>query len=128
MPATFGRTVLAIIATIAIVAIIYLIVRYVGVATLRDLAIIFIALLDIILLALLVAIAYGLWRLVDTIRSELPPVIGSVKKTATTVEGTADFVSTTATMPLIRAVSLLFATTRFFQVLLSRTGSRERQG
>jgi hypothetical protein len=125
MTATAGRYVLALIVTIAIVAVLYLIIRYVPISTLRDLAIIFLALLDIILLALLVAIAYGIWRLIDMFRSELPPVIGSVKKTATTVEGTADFVSTTTTMPLIRAVSLLFAATRFVQVLLSRSGRRE---
>ena len=94
------------------------------IATIRDIAIILIAFLDIILLLLLAAIAFGVWRLIGLVRSELPPVIGSVKKTATTVEGTADFVSTTAAMPLIRSVSLIFAVTRFFQVLLGRGGSR----
>jgi hypothetical protein len=89
-------------------------------ATIRDIAIILIALLDIILLVLLAAIAYALWRIFQMLRSEIPPVIGSVKRTITTVEGTADFVTTTAALPLIRAVSLLYATTRFIQVLFSR--------
>lgn len=89
-------------------------------ATIRDIAIILIALLDIVLLVLLAAIAFVAWKLLSMIRTELPPVVGSVKKTATTVEGTTDFITTTAAMPLIRAVSLLFATSRFLQVLIGR--------
>ena len=89
-------------------------------ATIRDIAIITIALLDIVLLVLLAAIAFVAWKLLSMIRTELPPVVGSVKKTATTVEGTTDFISTTAAMPLIRAVSLVFAVTRFMQVLFGR--------
>ncbi len=89
-------------------------------ATIRDLAIILMALLDIVLLVLLAAIAYGVWRLVLMLKSEILPVIGTVKRTATTVEGTAEFVTTTAAMPLIRAVSLVYAATRFVQVLFSR--------
>jgi|GEM_PF-4548301 len=93
-------------------------------ATLRDIAIIFIAVLDVILLIFLAAIAFGVWKLLSMVRSELPPLIGSVKKTATTVEGTADFVTTTAAVPLIRTVSLVFAVTRFVQVLVGRGNQR----
>lgn len=97
-------------------------------ATIRDLAIIIVAIFDILLLAILIVIAFVAWRLLSTIRSELPPLIGSVKRTATTVEGTADFVSTTAAMPLIRAVSLVFAVTRFVQVLVGTAGHRNGTG
>ena len=96
-------------------------------ATIRDIAIIFMALADIILLALLALIAYAGWRIVTMIRTELPPVVGSVKKTATTVEGTTDFITTTAAMPLIRAVSLVFAATRFMQVLIGRSARSGEQ-
>ena len=89
-------------------------------ATIRDIAIIFVALLDIVLLAILILIAFAAWKLLSMVRTELPPVVGSVKKTATTVEGTADFITTTAAMPLIRTVSLLFAVSRFLQVLIGR--------
>lgn len=92
-------------------------------ATIRDLAIILIALLDIVLLVLLAVIAFGVWRLFLMIRAQLPPLIGTVQRTATTVEGTTDFVTTTAAMPLIRAVSLVYAATRFIQVLFSRRQS-----
>ncbi|HEX5415892.1 MAG TPA: hypothetical protein VFZ25_09505 [Chloroflexota bacterium] len=90
-------------------------------ATIRDIAIILVAVMDFILLFLLALIALFVWRMVAMIRAELPPVVGSVKKTATTVEGTTDFITTTAAMPLIRAVSLLFAATRFVQVLIGRS-------
>jgi len=96
-------------------------------ATIRDIAIIFMAFADIILLALLALIAYGGWRIVTMIRTEMPPVVGSVKKTATTVEGTTDFITTTAAMPLIRAVSLVFAATRFMQVLIGRSARSGEQ-
>jgi len=90
--------------------------------TIRDIAIIIVALFDIILLALLIAIAFIVWRLLKTLLAEIPPVIGSAKRTTTTVEGTVDFMSTTAARPLIRAVSLLYATTRFVQILFTRRG------
>lgn len=93
-------------------------------ATIRDLAIILVAFLDVVLLVVLVVITYVILRLLLTLRSEILPVMGSVKKTTTTVEGTTDFVATTVARPLIRLVALMFATTRFFQVLISRDGSR----
>ena len=92
-------------------------------ATIRDIAIILLALLDMILIVLLIVIAYVLLRLVQMLRSEAMPVLGAVKKTTTTVEGTADFLSTTAVRPLIRLVALTFAVTRFFQVLLGRSSA-----
>ncbi|MGH2461082.1 MAG: hypothetical protein ACRDIY_19670, partial [Chloroflexota bacterium] len=48
------------------------------------------------------------------------PVLGTVKRTTTTVEGTTDFVSTTVARPLIRATALVFAVSRFVQVLFGR--------
>jgi hypothetical protein len=95
--------------------------------TIRDIAIIFVALLDIVLLILLSLIAFAAWRLFLVVRADLPPILGTMKRTATTVEGTADFVSTTAATPLIRAVSMLFAITRFLQVLVER-GTPRREG
>jgi len=89
-------------------------------AAIRDVVIILMGIADIILLGLLALIAFALWRIFLLLRREIPPVVGSVKRTVTTVEGTADFVSTTAAMPLIRAVSLVFATSRFVRVLLGR--------
>ncbi|HLZ08367.1 MAG TPA: hypothetical protein VKT80_07270 [Chloroflexota bacterium] len=89
-------------------------------AAIRDVVIILMGIADIILLGLLALIAFALWRIFQLLRREIPPVVGSVKRTATTVEGTADFVSTTAALPLIRAVSLVFAVTRFVRVLFGR--------
>ena len=97
-------------------------------ATIRDVAIILVAILDIVLLAILVIISYLILRLVLTLRSEVLPVLGAVKKTTTTVEGTTDFVSTTVAKPLIRVVALVFAANRFVQVLLGRGGSQGETG
>lgn len=91
---------------------------------LASIAVIVVAIFDIVLLFILVVIAYVILRLILTLRSEIMPVLGTVKRTTTTVEGTTDFISTTVATPLIRAVALIFATSRFFQVLFSRGGSR----
>lgn len=89
-------------------------------ASIRDVTIIIVGILDIVLLVVLILIAYFILRLVLAVRSEVGPVMGTVKKTTTTVEGTADFISTMVARPLIRLVALVFALNRFFQVLLSR--------
>jgi hypothetical protein len=89
-------------------------------AAIRDVVIILMGIADIILLGLLALIAFALWRICQLLRREIPPVGGSVTRTVTTVEGTTDFVSTTATLPLIRSVSLVFAVTRFVRVLFGR--------
>jgi hypothetical protein len=94
-------------------------------ADIRDVVIILMGVADIILLALLCLIAFFFWKILALVRSEVPPIIGSVKRTATTIEGTADFVSTTAAMPLIRLVSLVFAVSRFISVLLGQGTPRE---
>jgi len=91
----------------------------------RDVAIILVAMLDVVLLAILVGICYVILRLLLVLRSEVIPVIGTVKRTTTTVEGTTDFVSTTVARPLIRVVALVFAITRFVQVLVGRGNGRE---
>lgn len=89
----------------------------------RDVAIIVVAIFDIVLLATLVAIAFVILRLLLVLRAEVLPVLGTVKRTTTTVEGTTDFVSTTVAKPLIRFTALVFAISRFVQVLLGRGGA-----
>lgn len=89
----------------------------------RDVAIIIVAIFDIVLLAILVAITFVILRLLLVLRAEVMPVLGTVKRTTTTVEGTTDFVSTTVARPLIRFTALVFAVSRFVQVLLGRGGA-----
>jgi hypothetical protein len=119
-----GRAFL-IAAVVVLVILIALVFYFVPLSTLRDLAIIFIAILDIILLAILIAIAFALWRLVDLLRNGLPPLLSSVSRTVATVEGTAEFATTTAVTPLIRGASLLYALSRFVQVLFGRRRREE---
>lgn len=89
----------------------------------RDVAIIVVAIFDIVLLATLVAITFVILRLLLVLRAEVLPVLGTVKRTTTTVEGTTDFVATTVAKPLIRFTALVFAISRFVQVLLGRGGA-----
>ena len=90
----------------------------------RDVAIIVVALFDIVLLAILVGITFVILRLLLVLRAEVMPVLGTVKRTTTTVEGTTDFVSTTVARPLIRFTALVFAVSRFVQVLFGRGGAQ----
>jgi hypothetical protein len=87
------------------------------VAVIRDIAVILIALLDIVLLGLLVFIVFQVWRLVKAIRRELPVLSTTVRQTLTTVEGTTDFLGTTVARPAIDVVGFGVAASRFLRIL-----------
>lgn len=119
-----GIIIAAVIVILALLAILAYLIIFANVDLVVRLAVIIVALWNLILLTFLILIAILLWRIFGIVHSDLPPILGSVRRTTTTVEGTADFVSTTAVTPLVRAVSLVFAATRFLQVLL---GGRTRE-
>ncbi len=86
-------------------------------AVIRDLAIVVLAILNIVLIAVLVFIALQVWRLVRYLRHELPGVAETAKRTLTSVEGTADFVGSAVARPAIEAISFTVAARRFLRVL-----------
>lgn len=91
-------------------------------AVIRDIAIIFLALLNIIFMAILVIIAIQAWRLVRYLMRELPEFAGAARQTLTRVEGTADFLGTTAARPAIKAAGFAAALQSFFRALASGRG------
>jgi hypothetical protein len=92
--------------------------------TARDIAIIVVAVLDIILLAILCVIAFLAWRLFANVKGQVPELIDRGKDTLTTVKGTTDFMSDRAVTPVIRITALVAALLRFFSVLFGGERSR----
>jgi hypothetical protein len=96
------------------------------IALIRDIVIIFMGLMFITLLAVLVFVAWKAYRLFGYIREQVPDFVTIAKNTATTaqetatsVQGTTNFLSEVAVTPAIRFVALVVAIQRFFAVLFS---------
>jgi hypothetical protein len=71
-------------------------------ATIRDIAIIIIAVQSIIIGLLIAVLIWQIWRLVKIIQTELMPIIEDTKATVNTVRGTAEFVSHNVVEPVIQ--------------------------
>jgi hypothetical protein len=95
-----------------------------AIAVIRDIAIIIVALLDIVILGTLAVLAFLGFRFFLKIKAATPDLIETSKSTLTEVKGTTDFVVDTIVTPLIRIVAVASAVTRFFAVLFG--GQRRR--
>lgn len=71
-------------------------------ATLRDIAIIIVAVETIIINALLIILVWQIWRLIKMVRDEIKPILEDTKETVGTVRGTADFVSSNVVDPVVK--------------------------
>lgn len=90
-------------------------------ATARDIAIVVLAVMNIIVLIIALVL---LLVLVQVVRTQIAPLLNSVKRTANTVEGTTSYLSRTAVSPVVRAAGLAAAAARFAQVFMGRTGRK----
>ena len=71
-------------------------------ATVRDIAIIIIAVQSIVIGVLIAVLIWQIWRLVKVVQTELKPIIEDTKATVNTVRGTAEFVSHNVVEPVIQ--------------------------
>jgi hypothetical protein len=71
-------------------------------ATIRDIAIIIIAIQTIVIGALLGLLVWQIWRLVKLIQSEIKPIITDTQETVNTVRGATTFVSEQVVKPVIK--------------------------
>jgi hypothetical protein len=71
-------------------------------ATIRDIAIIIIAVQTIVIGALLGLLVWQIWRLVKLVQTEIKPIITNTQETVNTVRGTTAFVSEQVVDPVIR--------------------------
>ena len=92
-------------------------------ATVRDIAIILVALEILIMNGLLVVLIWQVWRLVKMIQAEVKPVIRDSQETVGTVKGSAEFVSSSFISPLISTSSRLAGIVRSVQVIRSELKS-----
>lgn len=92
-------------------------------ATVRDIAIILVAVEILIMNGLLVLLIWQIWRLVKMIRVEVKPVIKDSQETVGTVKGSAEFVSTSFITPLITTSSRLAGIWRSANVIRSELKS-----
>lgn len=75
------------------------------VATVRDVAIIFLALESIIIGIILLVLIWEVRNLAKMLRDDVKPILQSVDETTRTVRGTTTFVSNNFVTPLVRVSS-----------------------
>lgn len=86
--------------------------------SLRDIAIIVLALESIIIGLVLVLVLLQLRGLAKLLREEISPMLDSAQETVTIVRGTADFVGDSVVRPVIKVASWGSAARRAVQLVL----------
>ena len=88
-----------------------------GVALIRDIAIILLAVESLVIGVILIVLALQIRGLTKMLEEEIQPILESTKETATTVRGTTVFLSNTFVKPMINAVGYASAANRVMSVL-----------
>lgn len=88
-------------------------------ASLRDIAIIFLALESIVTLTLLSILIWQIWRLIKMLQTEILPVIRDAQDTVGAVRGTTTFVSDNVVQPVVNTGSKIAGMRRTAQVLMA---------
>ncbi len=76
-------------------------------ATVRDIAIIVVAVESLVIGVLLAVLIWQIWRLVAMLQTEVKPLLDDSKETVNTVRGTATFMSDNLVQPVIRTSGTL---------------------
>lgn len=95
-------------------------------ATIRDIAIIIIAIQTIVIGALLAILIWQVWRLIKMIQTEIKPIIRDTQETVSTVRGTATFVSNNVVNPVIHTGKRFVRIRRTLQALTADLQPRRR--
>jgi hypothetical protein len=93
-------------------------------ATIRDVAIIILAVESIVIGILLAILSLQIYLLVRLIRDEIKPMLDSTNETVSTVRGTTTFVSEMVVSPVIKGLSYLSALQGIARSLTERRGRR----
>lgn len=80
------------------------------VSIMRDLFIIFLAMQGMVISMALIIMVLQLSALMNVLDNEIKPIVQNIQETTSTLRGTAEFVSTNVTRPVIRAHSLVSGT------------------
>jgi hypothetical protein len=95
-------------------------------ATIRDIAIIIVAIQSIVIGVLLGVLIWQIWRLVKIIQIEVMPIIDDTRATVNTVRGTTTFVSHNVVDPVIQANTRVTRWTTTSRALLRDLGFGKR--
>ena len=86
-------------------------------ATIRDIAIIIIAIQSIVIGALIAVLIYQIWRLIKMLQRDIKPILQDTQDTIGTVRGTTQFVSKSVVDPVAKTTSYLFGARKVASVL-----------
>lgn len=89
-------------------------------ASVRDLAIILLALESLVIGVVLVVLILEIRNLAKLLREEIKPILDSADETVRTVRGTTSFVSETFVDPMIRASSFASGVRQALRILTRR--------
>jgi hypothetical protein len=92
------------------------------VATIRDVAIIFLALESIVVGIILVILIWEVRNLAKMLRDDIKPILQSADETARTVRGTTTFVSENFVTPLVRVSSFTSGVVEALRIIAGRKG------
>jgi hypothetical protein len=90
------------------------------VATIRDVAIIFLALESIAIGIILVILIWEVRNLAKMLREDIKPILQSADETARTVRGTTSFVSENFVTPLVRVSSFTSGVVEALRIIAGR--------
>jgi hypothetical protein len=90
------------------------------VATVRDVAIIFLALESIVIGIVLVVLIWEVRSLAKMLREDIKPILQSADETARTVRGTTTFVSENFVTPLVRVSSFTSGVVEALRIVMGR--------
>ena len=95
-------------------------------ATIRDIAIIIIALQSIIIGLLLGVLVWQIWRLIKMVQTEIKPILTDAQETVNTVRGTTTFMSDTVVDPVVKTSRALVGIRRTMQSLTADLKPKRR--
>ncbi len=90
------------------------------VATIRDVAIIFLALESIAIGIILLVLVWEVRNLAKMLREDIKPILQSADETARTVRGTTSFVSENFVTPLVRVSSFTSGVVEALRIIAGR--------
>ena len=93
--------------------------------TVRDIAIILLALETIVIGAMIVILVLQIQRLTKLLEEEIKPLLVSVNETVGTVRGTTNFISDSVVSPTIQALSYGAAVREAATVMFRRRGGKK---
>lgn len=105
---------LGIVLVATLIFIYFLLLPTTDTAKIRDVFIIFMALVSLVLMVTLVILIYQLSILINLLQNEIRPIVNSTNETVNTLRGTANFLSDNLTEPVIKLNEYLAGFQRLF--------------